>query len=140
MTPRFVIFATYPLLFVASGAAAYQTRRLARYLPSKAWSWKLKLMTFFMLAQIFGAGKLWLIPRDFKWIDCMYLICVLLFSLGLNYFDYLLLRDYKHFRASISRLPKTETQSGEMPPDFWRQEFRQAVRDEIRPEFLRANE
>jgi hypothetical protein len=37
---------------------------------------------------------------------------------------------------------KTEiaSRSGELPPDFWKQEFRQAVRDEVKDEYLKSKD
>lgn len=136
MTPRLLILMLYPLLFLSSATEAYQTRILARGLPSKAWNFKRSTMIVFMFFQVFGVVKNLMIPRIYNWIDCVYLIGVVLLLIGLNLFDYFLIQDNKHLRTKVKLSATKELASGDMPLDFWRREFREAVRSEIRTDLL----
>lgn len=137
--PRYFILSMYPLLFGASVLAAHQSRKLSHHFPSRAWTLKFRLMVFFMLVQIFGSVKLLFTVREYHWIDCVYLACVLIFFLGVNYFDYLLLSDYRKLRtrlAKVALIPVVPL-SGDLPPDFWVKTFTAVVRGNVRDEFLK---
>lgn len=137
--PRYVILSMYPLVFVALVYAAWQTRQLSREYPSSAWLLKRRLMIFFMLFQGYGMVRTWTVVRVFTWIDPIYLFGVLIFLVGLNMFDLLLRRSAKGMREKAAKFSAQASapQSGEMSPDFWSKEFRRAIRDCIKEEFLK---
>lgn len=127
---QYVILSLFPLIFLASIVAAIQTYKLSRSFPSSAWTLKRWLMLGFMGWQGYGFGSVWLGYRG-------YLFGVLSLCVGLNVFDYLLLRDGRTLKSKLLKLHARAPVAGDMSPEFWQKEFRQAVRDEIRPEFLR---
>lgn len=140
MEPKTFILSTYPLLFAASVVAAYQTRLLAKYIPSAAWSWKFKIMLWFAILQVFGAIKLWNTYRHFEWIDCIYLTGLTAFFLGQNWFYHLLLKDKKSMFTKAVRWSSRALAAGEMPPEYWQEQYvisaRKALREVVKPEFL----
>lgn len=100
---KLILLLVFPTIVFLSLTAAIQTRTLSRYLPSKAWTWKFRLMVFFMLANVFGILKAYFTVRTYNKLDPVYAFCVLFFLAGLNYFDYLLIRDYKNIRGRLRR-------------------------------------
>lgn len=136
--PRYVILSMYPLVFVALVYAAWQSRKLSRDYPSTAWTFKRRLMIVFMVFQVYGTIRTWTVVRVFTWYDPIYISGVMGFFVGLNWFEYLLRRDARGLRGKASKLAlDSPPQSGELPPDFWSKEFRRAVRDCIKEEFLK---
>lgn len=140
--PRYIIIAIYPLLLIASGVAIYQTSKLSRDFPTPAWIFKRRMLAVFMLFQIYGIVRTWTVVRTFTWIDPIYLLGVLVLCAGLIQFDRLLLRDARSLRLRAAKILATPAVpvSGEMPPDFWSKEFRQAIRDTIKDEYLKTED
>lgn len=101
-------------------------------------------MLGFMLFQAYGVVRIATVHRVFTWADPIYLIGLFAFFLGMNYFNQLLLRDAKMIRVKALRLSiPVPLASGEMPPEYWDDRFllkaRQAIRDEIKPGFLKSH-
>lgn len=135
--PRLIVLAVYPLLLVASLYAALQTRKLTRALPSPAWLTRWRYMIFFAVVQVFGFVQNIIFSRQSSWMGAFYFCGTLIFVFGLNRFDAALIKSDKALRRYVSDLPSAPEVSGELPPDFWRAEFRAAVRSEIKDEFLK---
>lgn len=135
--PRLIVLAVYPLLLVASLYAAFQTRKLTRALPSPAWLTKCRYMIFFAVVQVFGFTQNIVFSRQASWMGAFYFCGTLIFVFGLSRFDAALIRSDEALRRYVSDLPSVPEASGELPPDFWRAEFRAAVRSEIKDEFLK---
>lgn len=96
-----------------------------------------RLMLTFMLFQIYGIVRIATVHRTFTWADPIYVIGVLFFCVGLNWFTYSLLQDARGLRAkAIKILVPLPPVSGDLPPEFWRQTFTDVVRQNIRPEYL----
>lgn len=134
---RYIILFTYPLLFAACALAAYQTRKLSRNFPSDAWIFKRKLTLGFALFQVYGLVRTFTVHRTFTWSDPIYVLGLLVFFVGLNRFDWLLLRDARALRAkAIKVLIPPPPVSGDLPPEFWKQAFTDVVRENIKPEYL----
>lgn len=138
--PRLIVLTGYPLLFLASLLAAIQTRRLAKALPSDAWTEKRRNMVFFCVAQVFGLAQNVWFQRQASWLGAIYFTCTLIFVIRLNWFDYLLLQTYKRLRVHASKMPDPET-AGEKSIEYWEQsQYAQTVRaidDRINPDFLK---
>lgn len=135
--PRFIVLAIYPLLLLASAYAVYQSRKLAKVLPSRAWTLKQRVMIFFMAAQVFGIGQNLYFHRPSTWTGAAYFSCTLVFCLGLNWFDYSLLQTNKRLRARIATLSDPTPLSGEMPLDYWRKTFGEVIRENVKDDFLK---
>lgn len=126
----YVTLSLFPLILAASIFAAIQTYKLSRSFPSSAWTLKRWLMFGFTVWQCYGFVAVWLGYRG-------YLFGVLALCTGLNVFDYLLLRDGKSLKAKLLRLAAQAPVSGDMPLEYWQEEFRQAVRDTIKTDYLK---
>ena len=100
---RYVILTIYPLLFLASALAVYQTSKLAKVFPSRAWAFKRKLMFVFMVFQVYGVMRTWTVNRVFTWADPIYLVGVLILCIGINWFERLLLKDARSLRSKAAR-------------------------------------
>lgn len=134
---RYIIIAVYPPMCVVCALAAYRSRLLSRNFPSEAWLFKRHLMVGFALLQVYGAIRVFTVNRVFTWADLIYLTGLLLFCLGLDRFDRLLLRDARGLRAkAIKILVPLPPASGDLPPEFWKQVFTEVVRQNIKPEYL----
>lgn len=135
--PRVIVLTVYPLLFIASLIAAIQTRRLARVLPSNAWTEKRRNMFFFCAVQVFGLTQNVWFQRQSSWLGAIYFSCTLIFVVRLGWFDYLLLQTNKKLRARVSRMPEPSELSGELPPEYWVGTFTRVVRDNIKNDYLK---
>lgn len=111
---RYLLLSLFPLIFVLALVAAIQTYKLSRSFPSSAWILKRWLMIGFMLWQAYGFVSVWLGYRG-------YLFGVLGLFVGLNVFDYLLIRDGRTLRAKVLKFDARDPLSGDMPPEFWSQ-------------------
>lgn len=129
LTPHFAVLCIYPLLIIASICVIIQCRRLAKAFPSKAWTFKTWLMAGFGAWQLYGMWQSYWFARP-TWWGVVSFGGQLLFFIGLNVFDWLLLDSYRHLRARIrSKAPEaltTETQ----------EDVAQAIRHTVKPELL----
>lgn len=135
--PRLIVLTVYPLLLIVSLYAAFQTRKLARALPSPAWVTKRRYMVFFAAVQVFGFTQNIIFSRQASWMGALYFCGTLIFVFGLNRFDAALIKSDEALRRYVSEAPEPPVTSGEKDPDFWRKEFRSAIDDRLRPEFLK---
>lgn len=134
---RYVILAIYPLVVASCALGAYQTRRISRSWPSAAWTLKRRLMLGFMVFQAYGAVRIATVHRVFTWADPIYLIGLLVFFVGMNYFNWLLLNDAKAMRVKALRISlPIPPVSGDLPPEHWERVFTRIVRENIKPEYL----
>lgn len=111
--PRYFILALYPLIFALSVLAVYQARKLERIYPSTAWTLKRKFMLAFMFFQVYGVIRTSTVVRTFSWIDPIYLIGVLILCVGLNWFDWLLLRSARGIREKAAKMVIDPPSSGD---------------------------
>lgn len=134
---RYIILAIYPLLVASCAMGAYQTRRISRSWPSTAWTLKRRIMLAFMVFQVYGAIRILTVHRVFTWADPIYLIGLLGFFVGLNYFNYLLLKDAKAMRVRALKISiPVPSVSGDLPPEYWEKVFTKIVRENIKSEYL----
>lgn len=134
---RYILLSIYPLLFAACATAAYQTRKLSRNFPSQAWIFKRKLTLGFALFQVYGLIRTFTVHRTFTWADPIYILGLLIFFIGLNRFEYLLLKDVRGLRLkAIKVFIPPPPASGDMPPEYWQETFTNVVRQNIKPEYL----
>jgi len=134
---RYVILAIYPLLFGACTLAAYQTRKIARNFPSESWTLRRRFMLGFAMFQLYGMVRVFTVQRTFTWADPIYVIGLLIFFIGGNRADSLLLKDARGIRLKAIKvfIPPPPV-SGDLPPEFWEQKFTEVVRTNIKPEYL----
>lgn len=135
--PRLIVLTVYPLLLIASLYAAFQTRKLARALPSPAWVTKRRYMIFLAAVQVFGFTQNIIFSRQASWMGAIYFCGTLIFVFGLNRFDAALIKSDAALRRFVSDLPIAPESSGELPPEFWRQTFSEVVRENVKDEFLK---
>jgi hypothetical protein len=134
---RYFIIAIYPLLFVVCAVGAFQTRRLSRNFPSRAWMLMRRLMLGFMVFQVYGIVRTATVVRVFTWVDLVSPFGVLMFCFGLTQFARLLLQDARGLRAkSIKVFIPPPPISGDLPPEVWEQKLEDVVRRNIKPEYL----
>lgn len=146
INPRHMVLAVYPLLFLASVLAAVQTYKLAKLLPSNAWTSKRRNMAFFAGVQVFGLVQNLVYSRQASWLGAIYFSCTLVFVIRLNWFDYLLLQTNKKLRLHASKMPAEAIASGEQSVEEWRENgkkmIREVIQESFKPEYLqeRASE
>lgn len=141
--PRLIVLAIYPLLLLAAALAAYQTRLLAQAMPSQAWNVKVKVMIFFAGVQVYGFAQNIIYSRQSNWTGAGYFTCTLVFLLGLNWFDYCLLKSYKRMRARAAAMIDLPT-SGELSIEEWQKQatliVEAAIRNTLKVECLKPRE
>lgn len=139
--PRLIVLTIYPLLAIASTYAALQARKLARFAPSQAWTTKRRNQLFFVAVQVFGLTQNVIFSRQASWMGAIYFSGILCYCLGLNRFDYLLLRDSKRIRLRAAAMVDLPTTAGDMTTDYWQQSHYdqsvKAIKDWIKPEYLK---
>lgn len=94
-------------------------------------------MLGFAMFQLYGMVRVFTVQRTFTWADPIYVMGLLVFFIGLNRADSLLLRDARGIRAKAIKvfIPPPPV-SGDMPPEYWRETFTDVVRRNIKPEYL----
>lgn len=94
-------------------------------------------MLGFMVFQTYGAVRIATVHRVFTWADPIYLIGLLVFFAGMNYFNHLLLKDAKTLRLKALKISiPMPPVSGDLPPEHWERVFTKIVRNNIKPEYL----
>lgn len=144
---KYILITQYILTVLAVIVATYQAHRIAKILPSRTWNIQKWSLTFLAIVMCDGIYAVATTPYPFTIHSFVQRTGFLLSFVGICVHNYIVRADVMRLnRRTLAQIRAeieskgAESTSGELPPDFWRKEFRDAVRDVVKEDFQKGSQ